>query len=109
MFTGIVQETGEILSEEHSADGAKFEIGAVQLLGDLKRGDSISVDGVCLTVSKKRKGAITVEMTPETLKCTNLGERRAGDRVNLEADIVAKYVERLSSAARWPVESEREP
>ncbi|MCZ6877393.1 MAG: riboflavin synthase [Acidobacteria bacterium] len=84
MFTGIVQETGEILSEEHSADGAKFEIGSVQLLGDLKRGDSISVDGVCLTVSKKRKGAITVEMTPETLKCTNLGERRAGDRVNLE-------------------------
>jgi len=84
MFTGIVRERGEILSEEHSAAGAKFEIGAAQLLGDLKRGDSISVDGVCLTVSKKRKGAITVEMTPETLKCTNLGERRAGDRVNLE-------------------------
>ncbi len=84
MFTGIVQETGEILSEEHSADGATFEIGGVQLLGDLKRGDSISVDGVCLTVSKKKKGAITVELTPETLKCTNLGERRAGDSVNLE-------------------------
>ncbi len=84
MFTGIVQQTGEILSAEHSADGATFEIGGVQLLADLKRGDSISVDGVCLTVSKKKKGAITVEMTPETLKCTNLGERRAGDRVNLE-------------------------
>jgi riboflavin synthase len=84
MFTGIVQDTGEILAKEQSEDGASFEIGSGKVLKDLKPGDSISVDGVCLTVAQKKKGAIRLELAPETLRCTNLGERRSGDQVNLE-------------------------
>jgi len=84
MFTGIVQDIGEILAKEQSEDGASFEIGSGKVLKDLKPGDSISVDGVCLTVAQKKKGAIRLELTPETLRCTNLGERRSGDQVNLE-------------------------
>ena len=84
MFTGIVQVMGKILAEEQSEDGASFEIGAAEILADLKLGDSVSVDGVCLTVAEKKKGAIRLELAPETLRCTNLGERRSGDQVNLE-------------------------
>jgi len=84
MFTGIVWEMGKILSKEQSEDGASFEIGSGKVLDDLKPGDSISVDGVCLTVADKKKGAIRLELAPETLRCSNLGERRSGDQVNLE-------------------------
>jgi len=84
MFTGIVWEMGKILTKEQSEDGASFEIGSGKVLDDLKPGDSISVDGVCLTVADKKKGAIRLELAPETLRCSNLGERRSGDQVNLE-------------------------
>ncbi len=84
MFTGIVQDMGEILAKEQSEDGASFEIGSGKVLVDLKPGDRISVDGVCLTVAEKKKGAIRLELAPETLRCTNLGERSSGDQVNLE-------------------------
>ncbi len=84
MFTGIVQDMGKILAKEQSEDGATFEIGSGKLLDDLNPGDSISVDGVCLTVVDRKKGAIRLELAPETLRCSNLGERRSGDQVNLE-------------------------
>jgi len=84
MFTGIVQDMGKILAKEQSEDGASFEIGSGKVLADLKPGDSINVDGVCLTVAEKKKGVIRLELAPETLRCTNLGERRSGDQVNLE-------------------------
>jgi riboflavin synthase len=84
MFTGIVQDMGKILAKEQSEDGASFEIGSGKVLDDLKPGDSISVDGVCLTVADKKKGAIRLELAPETLRCSNLGERQSGDQVNLE-------------------------
>ena len=47
-------------------------------------GDSISIDGVCLTVAEKKEQSVALEATPETLKLTNLGQRSAGDHVNLE-------------------------
>ena len=84
MFTGIIQDLGKILAKEQSEDGASFEIGSEKVLADLKPGDSISVDGVCLTVAEKMKGAIRLELALETLRCSNLGERRSGDQVNLE-------------------------
>ena len=84
MFTGIVQDMGKILAKEQSEDGASFEIGSGKVAADLKPGDSISVDGVCLTVAEKKKGVIRLELAPETLRCTNLGERSSGDQVNLE-------------------------
>ena len=84
MFTGIIQDLGKILAKEQNEDGASFEIGSGKVLADLKPGDSISVDGVCLTVAEKMKGAIRLELALETLRCSNLGERRSGDQVNLE-------------------------
>lgn len=84
MFTGIIQETGEILVKEQSEAGSVLEVAAKKLLPDLKVGDSISVDGVCLTVREKKRRSFTAEATPETLRRSNLGERRKGDRVNLE-------------------------
>jgi riboflavin synthase len=56
---------------------------------------SITVDGISLTVAERRPGAFTVAVIPYTLEMTNLGDARAGDLVNLEADVIAKYVERL--------------
>jgi riboflavin synthase len=56
---------------------------------------SISVDGVSLTVVTIDEGTFTVALVPHTLRFTTLGELRAGDQVNLEVDVVSKYVERL--------------
>jgi riboflavin synthase len=56
---------------------------------------SIAVDGVSLTVASLRNGTFTVALVPHTLALTTLGGRRAGDRVNLEVDVLSKYVERL--------------
>lgn len=84
MFTGIVQEKAEIVAKEEKSGGAALEIGSRKLLPNFKPGDSVSVDGVCLTLSEKKEKSFTVEVTPETLRCTNLGERRSGDPVNLE-------------------------
>jgi riboflavin synthase len=60
---------------------------------------SIAVDGVSLTVAALRGGAFTAALIPYTLQGTTLGEARAGDLLNLEADVLAKYVERLLGAA----------
>jgi riboflavin synthase len=56
---------------------------------------SVALDGVSLTVSELRDGGFSVSLIPETLLRTNLGEAQVGDRVNIEADILAKHVERL--------------
>ncbi|MFZ1156001.1 MAG: hypothetical protein WAN93_13975, partial [Solirubrobacteraceae bacterium] len=56
---------------------------------------SVAVDGVSLTVSEVRNGGFSVSLIPETLARTSLGEAQVGDRVNLEADVLAKHVERL--------------
>ena len=56
---------------------------------------SITVDGISLTVVEPHNGMFTVWLIPQTLRETNLGERKPGDRVNLEFDVIAKYVERL--------------
>ena len=61
---------------------------------------SIAVDGVSLTVAAVLSGSFTVSLIPETLQRTNLGHAAAGDRVNLEVDVLAKYVEKLMGVAR---------
>jgi riboflavin synthase len=84
MFTGIVRETGEIAEKWQNEEGATFRIRSRELLGDLGIGHSISVDGVCLTVTEKDTDSFQVVATPETLRLTNLGEKNAEDPVNLE-------------------------
>ncbi|MEE2840037.1 MAG: riboflavin synthase [Acidobacteriota bacterium] len=84
MFTGIIQETGKILAKAQNPSGVIFEVNVGSLLSDLELGDSISIDGVCLTVAEEKDQSIVLEATPETLKLTNLGGLSEGDFVNLE-------------------------
>lgn len=80
MFTGIVEEVGTV----KQASAKSLLISARKVLEELKPGDSISVNGACLTVTRLEKGAFQAELMPETLRRTNLGKLRLGDKVNLE-------------------------
>jgi riboflavin synthase len=80
MFTGIVEEIGRV--KEASPDHLAIE--ARKVLEDVGIGDSIAVNGVCLTVTSLGNSVFSVDVMPETLRCTNLGELRYGDRTNLE-------------------------
>ena len=83
MFTGIVEELGEVLA----VDGSRIRIGATQVLEGAKLGDSTAVDGCCLTVVAQGDGWWEADVSDETLRRTTLGSRRAGDRVNLERPV----------------------
>ncbi len=80
MFTGIVEELGVVLF----LGPPKLKIGAEKVLSDLKVGDSIAVNGACLTVVGRDGESFWVQLSPETLRRTNLGRLRPGERVNLE-------------------------
>lgn len=85
MFTGIVEETGTVLSAERRHDVLVVRIQAGRTLADLSTGGSICVGGCCLTAVDVRDGAFTCELTEETLRRTSFGQRLAGGRlVNLE-------------------------
>ena len=84
MFTGIVEEMGAVMSLEKTLAGTKMTILASLVMGDLKIGDSVSVNGTCLTVVTKDERNFTVEVSPETLSVTTLGHLTAGAPVNLE-------------------------
>jgi riboflavin synthase len=93
MFTGIVEEMGAVTSIEHTLGGTRLTILASAVLGDLKVGDSISVDGTCLTVVGKGEQSFVVEVSPETLSVTTLGRLSGGVPVNLERAM--KFNERI--------------
>jgi len=80
MFTGIVEEIGVV--KEASPDHLVIE--ARKVLEEIEISDSIAVNGVCLTVTSLDNSAFSVDVMPETLRCTNLGELHYGDRANLE-------------------------
>lgn len=84
MFTGIVEEMGAVTAVEKTLAGTRLTILAATVLGDLKIGDSLSVDGTCLTVVAKSERNLVVEISPETLSVTTLGHLTAGAPVNLE-------------------------
>ena len=84
MFTGIVEGLGEIVSKNPIVKGIRFVIKAPFDLSDVKLGDSISVNGVCLTVINLEIQTFAVEVSPETLMCTTLGGLQVGTKVNLE-------------------------
>lgn len=83
MFTGIVEELGEIKKIRGGDNSLSLEIGA-QLSPSLQLGDSVSTNGVCLTVSSKKEDSFTADIMPETLKKSNLKRLRVGSKVNLE-------------------------
>jgi len=84
MFTGIVEEVGEVLRVERTARTARLEVGAAVTLEGSAIGASVAVSGVCLTVVERRGNAFVFEVGPETLERTTLGTLSMGDRVNLE-------------------------
>ena len=84
MFTGIVEEIGIV--EVASRDRLAFE--AHNVLEGTKVGDSIDVNGVCLTIISLENRGFSVNVMPETLRCTNLGSLHYGDQVNLERALV---------------------
>ena len=83
MFTGIIEEAGKVIS----AQAGSFVFAASDVLSGMKHGDSIAVNGVCLTITDFKVNSFSVDIMPETLKRTNLGLLRAGDRVNLERPV----------------------
>ena len=94
---GHVDGTGVVLSRESTPHWDLVRVGLPQNLARyLVEKGSITVDGVSLTVVDVSDDAFTVSLIPETLRATTLGVRTTGDRVNLEVDVVAKYVERLA-------------
>lgn len=84
MFTGIVEEMGAVTSMDKTLAGTRMTILASTVMGDLKIGDSVSVNGTCLTVVTKGEHDFVVEVSPETLSVTTLGHLTAGAPVNLE-------------------------
>jgi riboflavin synthase len=87
MFSGIVVEIGTVKALEASAETASLTIEASPGFSDVAIGESIAVDGVCLTVVDHRRNMFVVDISPETLRATNLGELRPGDGVNLERSL----------------------
>ena len=80
MFTGLIEEVGQVVSRQ----GPRLAVGARAVLEDAAVGVSIAVNGVCLTVVERRAGQFGVDLGPETLARTTLGELAPGDAVNLE-------------------------
>jgi len=84
MFTGIIEETGELKVSRKSGVITRLDILSDKIVEGAKVGDSISVNGVCLTVTAMRGSIFSFDVIPETLRVTTLKSLRYGERVNLE-------------------------
>lgn len=89
MFTGIIEEIGTIESVQSSKEAIVFTIGAKRILKDVSLGDSISVNGVCLTVTQYTASSFSVDVMPETVRSTSLSQLKKGSPVNLERAMAA--------------------
>jgi len=92
MFSGIVEEVGTVVALRRAGDGAELTVRS--RLRGLADGESIAVDGACMTVAGRRGGTFTVHVSRESLRRTTLGRLRAGARVNLERSL--RLSDRLS-------------
>ncbi|RFB05652.1 riboflavin synthase [Parvularcula marina] len=88
MFTGLVEEMGTVRRAGPEGDGYILDIAADTVLEDVRFGDSISVEGVCLSVTEFDRTRFKVGLAPETLNRTTLGDLKEGDRVNLERSLL---------------------
>lgn len=84
MFTGIVEETGTVVSLKTGVASCILCISAEKIFGDLSLGDSVAVNGVCLTATSIIKNTFTADVMNETLKRSSLGQLTSGSHVNLE-------------------------
>ena len=116
MFTGIVEELGTIRSIQVKSQDAILEIQADAVLSDAKIGDSIAIDGACLTIRFRTSETFTVDVSAETLRRTTLGERKVGERVNLERSLrlsdrlgghlVLGHVDEVATIRSWADEGD---
>ncbi len=89
MFTGIIEDLGEVRTVNTFSRRSNIEILTPKIAKNLKIGDSVAVNGVCLTVAKSGVGSFSADVMPETFRKTNLGRLKTGDRVNLEQALSA--------------------
>lgn len=89
MFTGIIEEIGSVANIQHTGESFVLTIDASKVLTDVHLGDSIAVNGVCLTVTSFTKNRFTVDVMPETVKASSLKAVKRGSKVNLERAMAA--------------------
>lgn len=89
MFTGMIEETGTIISIKHTSLEAKIVISAKKIFSDLKLGDSVAVNGICLTASEISGNNFTADVMNETFSRSSLSALKNGDHVNLERAMAA--------------------
>lgn len=89
MFTGIIEELGTIRRLALAGSSGSISIGARKVLNGTKIGDSIAVNGICLTVTSLDAGGFTADVMAETIRRSNLGAARPGEKVNLERAMAA--------------------
>jgi riboflavin synthase len=89
MFTGLIEEIGLVLWIRATDRGTQLQVNAPRIASSIGRGDSVAVNGCCLTVSACRDAHLTFDLLKETLDCTNLRHLRRGTPVNLERALAA--------------------
>jgi riboflavin synthase len=87
MFTGLIIEMGKIISSQKRSNSMMLSLKSNTIASAAQNGDSISVNGVCLTVVNKNNNILTFDLSKETIASTNLGVLKAGDKVNLEPSL----------------------
>lgn len=87
MFTGLIEEVGKVLLLRKGSKSAVLEVGCQKIVNDVKPGDSVSVSGVCLTVTSSDKTSVTFDVSGETLRRSNFKNLKVGDFVNLEGSL----------------------
>lgn len=89
MFTGLVEETGSVRAIRSSERGTQLEVTAARIGEQVRNGDSVAVNGCCLTVTAHDADGVTFDLLNETLALTNLGQLRPGSAINLERALPA--------------------
>jgi riboflavin synthase len=87
MFTGIIEELGQVRANDRHDDGTRLQVGCRTVLADATIGASIAVNGCCLTMVDLADGAWTADVQPESVERTTLGQLTPGDPVNLERPV----------------------
>ena len=116
MFTGIIEEIGVVSEIKRTGQGAVLTVNASDVLTDSEVGDSIAIDGVCLTMTRADSTSFTADISAETLRRTTLGDLSRGDAVNLERSlqlnsrlgghIVLGHVDDVGAISGWEDEGD---
>lgn len=84
MFTGLIEDVGKLVQLVRSGEAGRLTVATALPISEIRQGDSVAVNGVCLTVTRQEEGALTFDVSPETLDRSILGALRNGAPVNLE-------------------------